>query len=404
MTSYLILGAGVFGTSTALHLATTHPTAQITLVDRSPRGAPARPAASWDWNKVVRADYRDPVYCRLALEAQDAPASTGSAAATSPRGRGGTSPTRGPPATPSALYGGVFDHADYAGVTEVLVNRAAPAGRTLDAGIARARGRDGRALRRRRGRGPGGGGRRRRVLHAPDGRLLQAAKRRTRLQRRVHAPAARGHTAARTGNPAFRAWSRRASPRGLATPDKEAAAALAGMPVNTRRSEVRASNGTLPSERRRPAQVVGPDHLPQHADRARGRRRGDLRPPAGAAADCAQWDVPAALQADVRFARDATFGARGAGWTVEEFRMCWDCVTPTEDFIVSPHPAARGLFIATCGSFHGWKFFPIIGDYVVRMLDGTLDKDLAERWAWDRERPEPVHNKCWPRVELRDLS
>lgn len=62
--SYIIVGAGVFGTSTALHLKCRHPDAQVTLIDRHAPDAPTRPAASWDWNKVVRADYRDITYCR----------------------------------------------------------------------------------------------------------------------------------------------------------------------------------------------------------------------------------------------------------------------------------------------------------------------------------------------------
>jgi len=41
--------------------------------------------------------------------------------------------------------------------------------------------------------------------------------------------------------------------------------------------------------------------------------------------------------------------------------------------------------VATGGSFHGWKFLPVIGDYVVQMLMGTLDRDLAEKWAWDKK-------------------
>jgi hypothetical protein len=69
--SYLILGAGIFGVSTAYHLLQSHPNAQITLLDRDAFDADSRVAASWDWNKVVRADYADITYCRLALEAQD---------------------------------------------------------------------------------------------------------------------------------------------------------------------------------------------------------------------------------------------------------------------------------------------------------------------------------------------
>jgi glycine/D-amino acid oxidase-like deaminating enzyme len=69
--SYLIIGSGVFGASTALHLIRSHPSASITLVDRDAYTAPIRIAASWDWNKVIRSDYTDIVYTRLGLEAQE---------------------------------------------------------------------------------------------------------------------------------------------------------------------------------------------------------------------------------------------------------------------------------------------------------------------------------------------
>lgn len=69
--SYIIVGAGVFGVSTAYHLIQKDPDASVTLVDRDAFDADTRVAASWDWNKVVRADYDDLVYCQMALEAQD---------------------------------------------------------------------------------------------------------------------------------------------------------------------------------------------------------------------------------------------------------------------------------------------------------------------------------------------
>lgn len=69
--SYLIVGAGVFGVSTAYHIIKSYPNASVTLVDRDSYEADSRVAASWDWNKVVRADYDDIVYCQLGLEAQD---------------------------------------------------------------------------------------------------------------------------------------------------------------------------------------------------------------------------------------------------------------------------------------------------------------------------------------------
>lgn len=69
-TSYLIVGSGVFGTSTAYHLSLTHPNSSITLLDRS-SSFPCSLAASHDYNKIVRADYEDMFYCELALKARE---------------------------------------------------------------------------------------------------------------------------------------------------------------------------------------------------------------------------------------------------------------------------------------------------------------------------------------------
>lgn len=65
--SYLIVGAGVFGASTAYHLIKKYPNADVRLIDRTPYPCPV--AASWDWNKVVRADYGDLFYMEKALDA-----------------------------------------------------------------------------------------------------------------------------------------------------------------------------------------------------------------------------------------------------------------------------------------------------------------------------------------------
>lgn len=63
---YLIVGAGVFGASTALHLSKDKPSASIVLVDRTAFPCPI--AASHDINKAVRADYEDLFYCKLGLK------------------------------------------------------------------------------------------------------------------------------------------------------------------------------------------------------------------------------------------------------------------------------------------------------------------------------------------------
>lgn len=68
MSSYLIVGAGVFGASTALELSKADPSANITLIDQKP--APRPLAASYDYNKVVRTDYGDLFYMRLMLKSR----------------------------------------------------------------------------------------------------------------------------------------------------------------------------------------------------------------------------------------------------------------------------------------------------------------------------------------------
>lgn len=59
--------------------------------------------------------------------------------------------------------------------------------------------------------------------------------------------------------------------------------------------------------------------------------------------------------------------------------------------------------MATCGSFHGFKFFPVIGKYVIRMLEGDLEPEAAGKWAWDRDRPDPNLNPEYPSAEMKQL-
>ena len=45
----------------------------------------------------------------------------------------------------------------------------------------------------------------------------------------------------------------------------------------------------------------------------------------------------------------------------------------------------------------------MIGKYVLQMLEGSLESDLSEKWAWDRDRPDPALNPDWPRFEMKEL-
>ncbi|KAI4147167.1 MAG: hypothetical protein L6R39_003208 [Caloplaca ligustica] len=67
-------------------------------------------------------------------------------------------------------------------------------------------------------------------------------------------------------------------------------------------------------------------------------------------------------------------------------RLCWYSDTPTGDFLVTYHPDYEGLFLATGGSGHGFKFLPVLGQKVIDVLQGK-GEEWAEMWRW-RERME----------------
>lgn len=61
----VIVGGGAWGLSTALHLAQSG-RKNITILDRAD-SIPSRHSAAYDINKIVRAEYEDPFYTKLAL-------------------------------------------------------------------------------------------------------------------------------------------------------------------------------------------------------------------------------------------------------------------------------------------------------------------------------------------------
>lgn len=60
--------------------------------------------------------------------------------------------------------------------------------------------------------------------------------------------------------------------------------------------------------------------------------------------------------------------------------------SPTGDFLISYHPSHANLFLATGGSGHGYKFFPVLGDQIVDALEGRLDAELQQLWKWPEQR------------------
>ena len=53
--------------------------------------------------------------------------------------------------------------------------------------------------------------------------------------------------------------------------------------------------------------------------------------------------------------------------------------------MIDYHPRHPGLFLATGGSGHGFKFLPVIGDKIVDAIEGLLHPELQEMWSWRKE-------------------
>ncbi|KAL2755955.1 hypothetical protein ACRALDRAFT_1082001 [Sodiomyces alcalophilus JCM 7366] len=63
-------------------------------------------------------------------------------------------------------------------------------------------------------------------------------------------------------------------------------------------------------------------------------------------------------------------------------RLCWYTDTSTGDFLIDYHPGWKGLFVATAGSGHGFKFLPVIGQMIVDCLEGRRPAQFDEKWKW----------------------
>lgn len=67
-------------------------------------------------------------------------------------------------------------------------------------------------------------------------------------------------------------------------------------------------------------------------------------------------------------------------------KICWYTDTRDGDFLISYHPKYNGLFVATGGSGHGFKFLPVIGESILECIQGRTPEDFRGRWEWPAER------------------
>jgi sarcosine oxidase / L-pipecolate oxidase len=71
-------------------------------------------------------------------------------------------------------------------------------------------------------------------------------------------------------------------------------------------------------------------------------------------------------------------------------RICWYTDTPNGDFLITYRPDFQGLFLATGGSGHGFKFLPAIGDAIVDSVEGNCPEEFRDKWCWPKMMVEEV--------------
>ncbi|KAE9378260.1 sarcosine oxidase [Stipitochalara longipes BDJ] len=421
--SFLIVGAGVFGASTALHLCRSKPRAKVTLLDRTPFPNPS--AASHDLNKIVRADYDDIMYMELALEAvelwrndpifKDYYHQTGMAFAENiGMGRQAIKnyKTLGAdvPAEIISLedargrFGGIFKDANWETATECFWNPKS-------------------------GWGEGEGALRSIIQAAIDaGAIYHEATVST-----LSIDSNRTCTGAQTTDGKYLTADHVILSTGALT-----AKLLADTAPNDKNLQVAgrmvaagacSAIATFAPElmddfKKAPVFFNGLNHthgesVPTTAD---GRLKFNCEvsfenkifheaskqtisvPPVPVSQSTWSQNVPQGLKEELQNVLWNVYGKNFKGLKIDSYRMCWDAVTPNQDFIISSHPNCKNLYIATGGSFHGWKFMPTIGKYVVQMLDGTLDKEKTRRWAWDRGNEGAACVMYIPTRDLKDIK
>ncbi|KZV65846.1 FAD dependent oxidoreductase [Peniophora sp. CONT] len=62
--------------------------------------------------------------------------------------------------------------------------------------------------------------------------------------------------------------------------------------------------------------------------------------------------------------------------------LCWCTDTADANLLICEHPKWKNFILATGDSGHSFKLLPIIGKYVVELLEGTLQDDMLQAWRW----------------------
>ncbi|KUJ07463.1 sarcosine oxidase [Mollisia scopiformis] len=400
--SYLVLGAGCFGASTAYHLKQTLPASSVTLLDRGPFPNPS--AAGHDLNKIIRADYQDIFYMKLALEAQqywrrdpiyrpyyhesgmlyaeDKGMARANLDNLNAVGEKHHAEILTPEETRAKFDGGEADRAlesvisaavkegviyNSSGVSTLCIDESA-----ICTGV---RTEDGAELKANRVILCTGAWTPKLLLDtAPHNKALHIGD-------RMVAAGAIQCTASYPPDQMYKFKS---------------------MPVMFNGCDHTEGECIPPT----PQKMLKFNYEVSFTNKEFHDGSGQTISVPPARLDQSTWSqaVPQGLKKDeIHTVVDHVFGKWIDGIKIEDYRICWDAVTPNQDFIIDRHPNCKNLYFAGAGSFHSWKFLPTLGKYVLDMLQGTLDAEKASRWAWDRPNQGSALPAYVPRRDLKEI-
>ncbi|KZP05450.1 hypothetical protein FIBSPDRAFT_967248 [Athelia psychrophila] len=70
----------------------------------------------------------------------------------------------------------------------------------------------------------------------------------------------------------------------------------------------------------------------------------------------------------------------------ESTRLCWYTCSNDEDWVIDEVEGYKNLFAASAGSWHGFKFLPVIGELIADRLEGKMAPEVAHKFSMSRDR------------------
>ncbi|PWI70835.1 fructosyl amino acid oxidase [Purpureocillium lilacinum] len=90
-----------------------------------------------------------------------------------------------------------------------------------------------------------------------------------------------------------------------------------------------------------------------------------------------------------------------AGKPLVGARLCWDADTPDGHFLIDKSPRHAKLLIASGGSQHAFKMFPVIGGYIADALEG---RKRGLRPEWRLGPRSESRDAMWPDDEIKNIE